>query len=200
MTVSSYRTITITAAAIQLGDNLQFPTKSPLDTLDYGVIIEEFLNDINDIIATVTYVPFTSGLSLSVTDITFLGSVITFWLSGGDSGKLYPICLEIVTVGGRSLSVTVWLPVLTLSTTINSNLQAITVGPPGPPTTVAGLALLLAQLPTADPGNETPYWQTVAGVSFLVLPNSTPVDTANYLNLANGSRLLLGNGSYLTLG
>jgi hypothetical protein len=96
---------------------LNWPTKDPLDVLDYEFDISPALigND-GDAIATidVTIEPSNPG-DLALNSATADGAIAVLWLSAGQPGTIYTINIVISTVNGRTISRSILLPVLYLS-------------------------------------------------------------------------------------
>lgn len=96
---------------------LNWPTKDPVDVLDYQIDISPALigND-GDAIATldVTIEPANPG-DLTVNSATTDGPLAILWLSHGQSGTVYTVNLVITTLNGRTISRSILLPVLCLS-------------------------------------------------------------------------------------
>jgi hypothetical protein len=96
---------------------LNWPTKDPVDVLDYQFDISPALvgND-GDGIATldVTIEPDNPG-DLTLNSATADGPVAVLWLSGGQPGTVYTLNLVITTTNGRTISRSILLPVLYLS-------------------------------------------------------------------------------------
>ncbi len=96
---------------------LNWPTKDPVDVLDYQFDISPALvgND-GDTISTldVTIEPANPG-DLVLNSTTTDGAVAILWLSGGQPGMIYTVNLMITTVNGRTINRTILLPVLYLS-------------------------------------------------------------------------------------
>jgi hypothetical protein len=96
---------------------LNWPTKDPVDVLDYQFDISAALigND-GDAIATldVTIEPASPG-DLALQSATADGAIAVLWLSGGQPGTIYTVNLTITTSSGRTISRTILLPVLCLS-------------------------------------------------------------------------------------
>lgn len=92
-----------------------WPAKDPGDVLDYEVDASPALLDSEgDAIATLAVVAQPSGLTIGATAAEGLIGVV--WLSGGAAGTTYTVQLTIGTVGGRTLSRAVLLPVQSLTT------------------------------------------------------------------------------------
>ena len=96
---------------------LNWPTKDPVDVLDYEFDISPALigND-GDAISTldVSISPDGPGdlvLASAVAD----GSVAVLWLSGGQPSTIYTVTIAIGTINGRTVQRSVLLPVLLLS-------------------------------------------------------------------------------------
>ena len=101
---------------------LQWPAKDPLDILDYQFDIAPALNgDRGDAISTldVTITPSALG-DLSLSSAAADGARAVLWLAGGQAGTTYTVTLTVGTQGGRTLSRSVLLPVLSLSAPIAS--------------------------------------------------------------------------------
>jgi len=96
---------------------LNWPTKDPIDILDYQFDISPALigND-GDAIATldVTIEPAQPG-DLTLRNAATDGAVAILWLSDGQSGIIYIVTLAITTVNGRTINRSILLPVLNLS-------------------------------------------------------------------------------------
>lgn len=96
---------------------LNWPTKDPVDVLDYQFDITPALvgND-EDTIATldVTIEPSNPGC-LILKSATADGAVAVLWLAGGQAGVTYTITLVITTTNGRTINRSILLPVLYLS-------------------------------------------------------------------------------------
>ena len=96
---------------------LNWPTKDPVDVLDYQFDISPALvgND-GDAIATldVTIEPANPG-DLILNSATTDGAVAILWLSRGQSGTVYTVNLVITTFNGRTINRSILLPVLYLS-------------------------------------------------------------------------------------
>ncbi len=96
---------------------LNWPTKDPLDVLDYRFNITPALigND-GDTIATldVTIAPANPG-DLTLNSANVDGAFAVLWLSGGQSGTIYTVNLLVTTVNGRTINRSILLPVLYLS-------------------------------------------------------------------------------------
>jgi hypothetical protein len=96
---------------------LNWPTKDPIDILDYQFDISPAVvgND-GDTISTldVTIEPSNPGdliLKSAVAD----GTTAVLWLAGGQSGTVYRVTLAIATENGRVVQRSILLPVLYLS-------------------------------------------------------------------------------------
>jgi hypothetical protein len=96
---------------------LNWPTKDPIDVLDYQFDISPALvgND-GDAIATldVTIEPANPG-GLALNSATADGAVAVLWLSAGHPGTVYMVNLLITTINGRTINRSILLPVLYLS-------------------------------------------------------------------------------------
>ena len=96
---------------------LNWPTKDPIDVLDYRLDIAPALvgND-EDSIATldVSIAPSNPG-DLALNSVTADGCSAVLWLSGGQAGTVYNVTLLIGTTNGRTLQRSILLPVLALS-------------------------------------------------------------------------------------
>ena len=96
---------------------LNWPTKDPVDVLDYQFDISPALvgND-GDAIATldVSIEPANPG-DLTLNSATTDGTVVVLWLSGGQPGTIYLVNLMITTINGRTINRSILLPVLYLS-------------------------------------------------------------------------------------
>ncbi|MEJ0016739.1 MAG: hypothetical protein WDN25_09245 [Acetobacteraceae bacterium] len=96
---------------------LNWPTKDPVDVLDYQFDISPALvgND-GDVIDTVDVSIEPSGPgALVMTSATVDGAIAVLWLTGGQAGTIYTINLVITTLNGRTLNRSILLPVLNLS-------------------------------------------------------------------------------------
>ncbi|HME19862.1 MAG TPA: hypothetical protein VKI44_00595 [Acetobacteraceae bacterium] len=96
---------------------LNWPTKDPVDVLDYQFDISPALvgND-GDAIATLDVViePCNPG-DLALNSATTDGAVAILWLSGGQPATVYTVNLIITTTNGRTINRSILLPVLYLS-------------------------------------------------------------------------------------
>ena len=96
---------------------LNWPTKDPVDVLDYQFDISPALvgND-GDAIATldVSIEPANPG-DLTLNSATTDGAVAVLWLSRGQPGTIYLVNLMITTINGRTINRSILLPVLYLS-------------------------------------------------------------------------------------
>jgi hypothetical protein len=96
---------------------LNWPTKDPVDVLDYQFDISPALvgND-GDTIATldVSIEPANPG-DLTLNSATTDGTVVVLWLSGGQPRTIYLVNLMITTINGRTINRSILLPVLYLS-------------------------------------------------------------------------------------
>jgi hypothetical protein len=96
---------------------LNWPTKDPVDVLDYQFDIAPALvgND-GDAIATldVSIEPANPG-DLTLNSATTDGTVVILWLSRGQPGTIYLVNLMITTINGRTINRSILLPVLHLS-------------------------------------------------------------------------------------
>ena len=96
---------------------LNWPTKDPIDVLDYQLDISPALvgND-GDAIATldVSIEPANPG-DLTLNSATTDGTVVVLWLSRGQPGTIYLVNLVITTINGRTINRSILLPVLHLS-------------------------------------------------------------------------------------
>ena len=88
---------------------LQWPSKDPLDVLDYQINWVAPL--IADVIVASTWT--ISDPSLTTTTSSFTASTTTIWLSGGTLGATYAIKNKIVTTGGRTFEQTVNITIST---------------------------------------------------------------------------------------
>ncbi len=96
---------------------LNWPTKDPVDVLDYQFDISPALvgNDADAIASLdVTIAPANPG-DLNLDSATTDGPVVILWLSRGQPGTVYTVRLVINTVNGRTISRNILLPVLYLS-------------------------------------------------------------------------------------
>ena len=96
---------------------LNWPTKDPIDVLDYQFdITPAVIGNDGDAIATldVTIEPGNPG-DLALNSATTDGTVAVLWLSGGQAGTVYMVTLVITTVNGRTIQRSIQLPVLYLS-------------------------------------------------------------------------------------
>lgn len=96
---------------------LNWPTKDPVDVLDYRFDIAPALaGNEGDGIATldVTIEPDNPG-DLSLNSANADGTVAVLWLSGGQAGSVYTITVAITTTNGRTINRSILLPVLNLS-------------------------------------------------------------------------------------
>ena len=97
---------------------LNWPTKDPVDVLDYRFdIAPALVGNEGDGIATldVTIAPDNPG-DLTLKSVTADGSVAILWLSGGQAGSVYTVTVAITTANGRTINRSILLPVLNLST------------------------------------------------------------------------------------
>jgi hypothetical protein len=96
---------------------LNWPTKDPLDVLDYQFDISPGLvgND-GDTIATLDVMiePANPG-DLALNSATTDGAIVVLWLSGGQPGTVYTVNVVVTTTNGRTISRSILLPVLYLS-------------------------------------------------------------------------------------
>lgn len=96
---------------------LNWPTKDPIDILDYQFDISPALigND-GDSIATldIAIEPAQAG-GLALRSATTDGAVAILWLSDGQHGVVYTVTMAISTVNGRTINRSILLPVLNLS-------------------------------------------------------------------------------------
>ena len=96
---------------------LSWPAKDPGDVLDYEFdIAPALLGSEGDRIASVdvTVSPAATG-DLVVNAAAMDGTVALFWFAGGQAGTVYTVQVSIVTVGGRTISRALLLPVLSLT-------------------------------------------------------------------------------------
>lgn len=96
---------------------LSWPAKDPGDVLDYEFdIAAALLGSEGDTIASVdaTVSPGATG-DLVVNSVAVDGTVALFWFAGGQAGTVYTVHVSIVTVGGRTISRALLLPVLSLT-------------------------------------------------------------------------------------
>jgi hypothetical protein len=113
---------------------LNWPTKDPIDVLDYQFdITPAVVGNDGDVIATldVSIEPNNPG-DLSLQSATTDGTVAVLWLAGGQAGTVYTVTLVIATTNGRTIQRSILLPVVYLSV------------PPAPPNalvTDAGVVL-----------------------------------------------------------
>ncbi len=97
---------------------LTWPVKDPGDTLDYVVDLSRVLaGDVGDGVATldVAISPANSG-DLSLASSRADGDLAILWLTAGLAGTTYAVTVVVGTQGGRTLSRTIGLTVLTLAT------------------------------------------------------------------------------------
>lgn len=77
---------------------MSFPAKSPSDVLDYAVDFADFLADDTITNAVITVSPS----DMTVSNITWTGTNVSFWLSAGDLDVRYTVSVTITTNGGRT--------------------------------------------------------------------------------------------------
>jgi hypothetical protein len=96
---------------------LNWPTKDPMDVLDYKFdITRAVVGNNGDSIATIdaTIEPNNPG-DLTMNSTTADGTVAVLWLAGGQTGTVYSVTLIITTVNGRTIQRSILLPVINLS-------------------------------------------------------------------------------------
>jgi hypothetical protein len=96
---------------------LNWPTKDPIDVLDYQFdIAPAVVGNDGDVIATldVSIEPNNPG-DLSLQSATTDGTVAVLWLAGGQAGTVYTVTLVIATTNGRTIQRSILLPVVYLS-------------------------------------------------------------------------------------
>ncbi len=96
---------------------LNWPTKDPIDVLDYQFdITPAVVGNDGDVIATldVSIEPNNPG-DLSLQSATTDGTVAILWLAGGQAGTVYTVTLVIATTNGRTIQRSILLPVVYLS-------------------------------------------------------------------------------------
>jgi hypothetical protein len=96
---------------------LNWPTKDPIDVLDYQLDISPALvgND-GDAIATLDVtIESTNPGGLVLNSAIADGAVAVLWLSAGHSGTVYMVNLLITTINARTINRSILLPVLNLS-------------------------------------------------------------------------------------
>jgi hypothetical protein len=96
---------------------LNWPTKDPIDVLDYQFdITPAVVGNDGDVIATldVSIEPNNPG-DLSLQSATTDGTVAVLWLAGGQAGTVYTVTLVIATTNGRTIQRSILLPVVYLS-------------------------------------------------------------------------------------
>ena len=96
---------------------LNWPTKDPIDVLDYQFdITPAVVGNDGDVIATldVSIDPNNPG-DLSLQSATTDGTVAVLWLAGGQAGTVYTVTLVIATTNGRTIQRSILLPVVYLS-------------------------------------------------------------------------------------
>lgn len=92
---------------------LRFPPKDPGDTLDYALDITSWLYDINDTVSGWSVTSYAqSVLGLTIEQQAAIGGMLIADFGAGTNTQDYPLQYEVITVGGRRLSRTVWLTVL----------------------------------------------------------------------------------------
>ena len=101
---------------------LAWPVKDPSDVLDYVFDISPALagND-GDSIADldITIAPDQPG-DLALNSASADGASAVLWLSGGQVGVTYTVTISIVTTNGRTISRSIFLPVVELATPLAS--------------------------------------------------------------------------------
>jgi hypothetical protein len=96
---------------------LNWPTKDPMDVLDYKFdITRAVAGNSGDSIATIdaTIEPNNPG-DLTMNSATADGTVAVLWLADGQTGTIYTVTLIITTVNGRTIQRSILLPVINLS-------------------------------------------------------------------------------------
>ena len=96
---------------------LAWPAKDPADVLDYMLDVTDALaGDTGDGIATldVSIVPNAPG-DLVLNSSSASGTHAVFWIGGGQIGITYVVTVTIGTVGGRTISRAIQLPVVSLT-------------------------------------------------------------------------------------
>jgi hypothetical protein len=96
---------------------LNWPTKDPIDVLDYQFdITPAVVGNDGDVIATldVSIEPNNPG-DLSLQSAATDGTVAVLWLAGGQAGTVYTVTLVIATTNGRTIQRSILLPVVYLS-------------------------------------------------------------------------------------
>ncbi len=96
---------------------LSWPAKDPADVLDYQLDISAALaGNEGDAIATVEAVVSPSGTGdLAVTSTAADGMQAVLWMSGGRSGVIYTVEINVATLAGRTVNRAVLLPVISLT-------------------------------------------------------------------------------------
>lgn len=96
---------------------LNWPTKDPVDVLDYQFDISPALvgNDADAIATLDVSIEPTNPGDLTLNSATTDGTVVILWLSRGQSGTIYLVNLMITTINGRTINRSILLPVLNLS-------------------------------------------------------------------------------------
>jgi hypothetical protein len=91
---------------------LAWPMATPGANLDYTLDVGPLLNDAADQIASVSFAISPSGSGeLSCSAVAFTDSLITVQLAGGVPGRSYLTRFDVVTEGGRTFEVNVWLAI-----------------------------------------------------------------------------------------
>ena len=96
---------------------LSWPAKDPADVLDYEFdIAAALIGSEGDTVASVgvTISPAGTG-DLVANSMAVDGTIALFWFAGGQAGTVYTVQVSIVTVGGRTISRALLLPVLSLT-------------------------------------------------------------------------------------
>ncbi len=132
MTISASRTVVVRAQPSGYGvagaPLLVWPTAQPDDLLDYALDATAPLADVADSIVSASLAIMPSGTGeLQASALSVAGPLVTLWLGGGVAGRTYLVRLDVKTVGRRTFSWIVRLPV-------SADLAAI----PPPPAAVPG--------------------------------------------------------------
>jgi hypothetical protein len=96
---------------------LNWPTKDPIDVLDYQFdITPAVVGNDGDVIATLDVsIEPNNPRDLSLQSATTDGTVAVLWLAGGQAGTVYTVTLVIATTNGRTIQRSILLPVVYLS-------------------------------------------------------------------------------------
>jgi len=135
------------AGALVASPYLVWPTAEPGDNLDYSLDLTAPLEDVGDVIATVTLTVSPSGTGeLSYSRLSVAGDVITWWGAGGVAGRRYLVSVTAATGYGRAFSYVVAL-------NINPTLAAYPLPPPPVPGPGAPISVTSAATRFMIPSN-----------------------------------------------